>query len=166
MYLGALTLMAPCHYRTQLKLFTAGCRSAEASEAVCLEDASHFARMLFYQRLRTPADRQQVAALFESVWDTSIEAQIHPELSISPQCVQIGKAGLARPGANHPNTGKPVALISCRLGDSRCFGTILQAWHARVPVLSRPALVLAAVWTEQSSAAGRAVPLECTMLFP
>ena len=107
---------ALCHCSTQLKPSMADCRSAEVSEAVCFEEASHFARMLFYQRLRTPADRQQVAALFESVWGTCIKADTTPELSISPHWAQVGKAGLARPGATHSNSGDPVALISCRLG--------------------------------------------------
>ena len=115
---------APCHSRAQLTSSTAGCRSAEASDAVCLEEASHFARMLFYQRLRTPADRQQVAALFESVWGASIMAHTTPELSTSPQWVQVGRAGLARPGSNYPKTGHSVAPISCKLGQQ-------WLWQAR-----------------------------------
>lgn len=64
-------------------------------EAAALDSAvRHYASLLFLQRLRTEADRQHAAAVFDQAWgsDAAQPAQRarQPELHISPDAVQVG----------------------------------------------------------------------------
>ena len=54
----------------------------------------HFSQMLFLERLRTPQDRQHLLGLYQSCWGHPLPLLSTPELSISPEGVELGLAKL------------------------------------------------------------------------
>ena len=52
--------------------------------------------MLFLERLRAPQDRQHLLGLYQSCWGHPLPLLSIPELSISPEGVELGLAKLPR----------------------------------------------------------------------
>lgn len=72
------------------------CRDA-ADDADLIEQAvEHFSQMLFLERLRTLQDRQHLLGLYQRCWGHPLPLPSTPELSISPEVVQLGLAKLPR----------------------------------------------------------------------
>ena len=89
------------------------CRDV-ANDADLIEQAvEHFSRMLFLERLRTPQDRQHLLGLYQGCWGHPLPLPSTPELSISPEDIQLGLAKLPRIRAQrHTHAGESVCACS------------------------------------------------------
>ncbi|KAL0028971.1 hypothetical protein WJX77_009058 [Trebouxia sp. C0004] len=56
----------------------------------------HFSQMLFFERLRTPQDRQHLLQLYQQCWGHPLPLTPTPELTICPAFVKLGWATLPR----------------------------------------------------------------------
>ena len=69
----------------------------ESNAAVAIEAAvEHFSQMLFFERLRTPQDRQHLLQLYQQCWGHPLPLTPTPELTICPVSVKLGWAMLPR----------------------------------------------------------------------
>ncbi|KAL0049173.1 hypothetical protein WJX82_008148 [Trebouxia sp. C0006] len=69
----------------------------ESSAALAIEAAvEHFSQMLFFERLRTPQDRQHLLQLYQQCWGHPLPLTPTPELTICPAFVKLGWATLPR----------------------------------------------------------------------
>ena len=74
-------------------------RCPKDEEALLRTATTEFARMLFLYRMRSPADRAQVAAIFARVFGTPIPDPARPLVAITPSAAHIGWARLPRQGS-------------------------------------------------------------------
>lgn len=69
----------------------------DSSAGLAIEAAvEHFSQMLFFERLRTPQDRQHLLQLYQECWGHPLPLTPTPELTICPASVKLGWATLPR----------------------------------------------------------------------
>lgn len=72
-------------------------RLCAANASVSPEDAAlHFARLLIFERLRTPEDRSKASAIFKHVWGVGLALPASMPLELGPAAVRLGLAALPR----------------------------------------------------------------------
>ena len=69
----------------------------ESNAALAMEAAvEHFSQMLFFERLRSPQDRQHLLQLYQQCWGHPLSLTPTPELTICPASLKLGWATLPR----------------------------------------------------------------------